>query len=77
MAFYKLLAGALLAACVGASVATSNAHADAALWHWLTVNGAALNFRPAFSESGLRGGIAIGDIPKDGLVRGMAPLGCT
>jgi hypothetical protein len=43
--------------------------ADGALWRWLTANGAAINYIPAFSESGLRGGVAVTDIPAGGLVR--------
>ena len=47
----------------------SRAHADGALWRWLTDNGAALNYVPALSQHGLRGGIAVTDIPAGGLVR--------
>lgn len=47
-------------------------HADAALWRWLNDNGAALNYVPAVSEFGLRGGIALNDIQAGGLVRRSA-----
>jgi hypothetical protein len=45
-----------------------HAHTDSELWRWLTDNGAALNFLPAVSEYGVRGGVAVADIPAGGLV---------
>ncbi|GBF89006.1 hypothetical protein Rsub_01505 [Raphidocelis subcapitata] len=57
-----------LAALAAAPAARAQSGADAALWAWLTANGAALNFQPKVADGGVRGGVAVATIPKGGLV---------